>query len=262
MKMIRIERLEQELEGLRSQWNSADPFPHVIIDNFLTPEAAEILDGAFPNPSKTKVNKSRDYMFAKNKFEKSGFRNISADTEALYQELLDPRLAKLIAGITGKEIFVDPSFHGGGMHISGEGSFLDMHVDFNMHPVEKKWHRHLNLLLYMNKGWEDTWGGKLKIRHRDGSKTTEVAPIFNRAVLMVTNEISVHGFSPIHFPEDRYRKSFAIYCYYQDGTQKKPRVTRWYPEKGGRIKKVLGYYWPTIVRIKSKFLGSSTKKNQ
>ena len=159
MNMIRFERLENEKETLRSQWSSASPFAHVIIDNFLTPEAAKILNDAFPNPNRDKVNKSRDYVFAKNKFEKSGFRNISEDTERLYQELMGERLQKVIAYITGKETFVDPTFYGGGMHISGEGSFLDMHVDFNMHPIEKTWHRHLNLLLYMNEGWQDDWGG-------------------------------------------------------------------------------------------------------
>ena len=79
---------------------------------------------------------------------------------------------------------------------------------------------------------------------------------------MVTKEISVHGFAPIHFPKGRYRQSFAVYMYDEVKIKQKPRVTRWYPEKGGRIKKALGYYWPSIVRIKTKFFGSATKKNQ
>ncbi len=262
MKMIDIDRLEREKKSLKERWGQATPFSHVVIDNFLTPPAAAMLDRAFPNPARAKVNKSRDYVFAKNKFEKSGFRNISADTELLYQELLGDRFRSVISSVTGRDVFVDPSFYGGGMHISGAGSFLDMHVDFNMHPIQKTWHRYLNLLLYMNDGWQEDWGGRLRLRHRDGEAIKEVEPVFNRAVLMLTNDISVHGFSPIHFPAGRYRKSLAVYMYYEDGTRKKPRVTRWYPEGGGRIKRILGYYWPTIVRVKTKFLGSGTKKNQ
>ena len=73
MRMIRIERLENEVAQLKEQWGIAEPFSHVVIDDFLTDSAAAILNRAFPDPAQSKVNKSRDYVFAKNKFEKSGF---------------------------------------------------------------------------------------------------------------------------------------------------------------------------------------------
>ena len=60
MKMIRIERLEKEVAQLKEQWCMGEPFPHVVIDDFLTDSAAAILNRAFPNSSQTNINMSRD----------------------------------------------------------------------------------------------------------------------------------------------------------------------------------------------------------
>jgi hypothetical protein len=75
-------------------------------------------------------------MFARNKHEKSGFRDISPEFEQLHADLMNERFQLLLQRITGEAVFVDPAFHGGGIHQGGEGSFLDMHVDFNTHPLQ------------------------------------------------------------------------------------------------------------------------------
>jgi hypothetical protein len=92
-------------------------------------------------------------------------------------------------------------------------------VDFNYD--ERTWvHRRLNLLLYLNKEWEDGWGGSIEL-HSDPRRPAQnrvelITPLFNRCLIFETNERSWHGFSIIRLPPDKLhlsRKSFSLYLY-------------------------------------------------
>ncbi|MGK4566568.1 hypothetical protein [Flavobacterium sp. 3HN19-14] len=61
-------------------------------------------------------NKSRDYAFANNKFEKSNYRELSPELLELYNDLSSERFNKILCHITAKKVFVDPKNHGGGLH--------------------------------------------------------------------------------------------------------------------------------------------------
>jgi len=106
--------------------------------------------------------------------------------------------------------------NGGGMHLYGSGALLDVHVDFNY--VEKKqWHRRLNILLFLNRGWKSEWGGQFEIWNSDVSELgAALEPVFNRCVLFETSEISYHGVRKVDCPEDVTRNSFAAYYYTKD----------------------------------------------
>ncbi|BBX85797.1 hypothetical protein [Mycolicibacterium aubagnense] len=47
------EELLQVADAHREEFQTADPFPHVVIDNFLPPEALEPVLSEFPEPSDT-----------------------------------------------------------------------------------------------------------------------------------------------------------------------------------------------------------------
>jgi hypothetical protein len=210
------------------------------------------------------ANKSRDFIFAKNKFEKSEFENISEGFASLKAELVSERFQNLLSNITNEDVFVDANFHGGGLHQGGEGSFLNMHVDFNYHPLEKDWFRNLNILIYLNRDWKTEYGGELKLRNGKlkGSRPIEVEPIFNRAVIMETRDFTFHGYDPIAFPPGAYRRSIAAYAYTKKERTEALRTTIWYPENEEILKKVLGKNMPALIKIKSFFLGSGTSKNK
>ena len=52
----------------------------------------------------------------------------------------------------------DPYLIGGGLHELKENGYLNIHSDFNLHPTMKL-DRRLNILIYLNKNWQDNYGG-------------------------------------------------------------------------------------------------------
>jgi len=209
--IIDFAHLDREASHFREQWQSARPFEYVVIDGFGDPDKIERICQQFPDPST--LNKSRDYIFAKAKYEKNNFAAISDDFKEIYDELLSERFCGFLRFVTGLPLFVDPDFHGGGLHSGGAGSYLDMHADFNVHPLHSNWIRELNILLYLNDGWDSSWGGQLKLRHAGTGESNEVEPLFNRCVIMLTKRHTLHGYDKINFPADKYRRSIAAYAY-------------------------------------------------
>jgi hypothetical protein len=110
-------------------------------------------------------------------------------------------------------LLADEQLVGGGIHITGPGGRLDVHVDFN-YIADRKLHRRLNLLLYLNEPWQENWGGQFQLWDKDVKRCEATfAPVFNRCVIFETNEISFHGVNPVSPDASGPRKSFATYYY-------------------------------------------------
>src|SRR5205823_97053 len=86
---------------------------------------------------------------------------------------------------------------------------------------ETKLQRRLNLLVYLNKDWERGYEGNLELWDMNEKKRlADIAPLFNRAVLFETNEVSYHGHPhPLNCPQNMTRKSLAVYYYTPVTTQ-------------------------------------------
>lgn len=116
-----------------------------------------------------------------------------------------------VMGISGLEN--DPYLHGAGLHSTKK---LDMHLDYSIHPISGK-QRRVNLILFLNMQWEESWDGALvlfpsdpKTKRMIQATPTRIFPKFNRAVLFETSSISWHGVpytSPISTP----RQTLAVY---------------------------------------------------
>jgi Rps23 Pro-64 3,4-dihydroxylase Tpa1-like proline 4-hydroxylase len=203
-------------EKNREAYQSAEPFPHVVIDNFL-PEALlnEILN-EFP--------KAHDIDWQK--FDASAEKKLASKSELQMGDMTRTLLYQLnsstfitflerLTNIDG--LIPDPHFVGGGLHQIERGGFLKMHVDFNRHG-QLRLDRRLNLLIYLNKDWEEDYGGHLELWDKDVTQCSKkILPIFNRCVVFTTTDFSYHGHpEPLNCPDDRSRKSLALY-YYSNG---------------------------------------------
>lgn len=260
--MINFDLLEKNLELYAQQFKNNKLFEHIVIDNFCEVNKLSQLLETIPDPIDENVNKSRDYFFAKNKYEKSKYKDYGKEFTELYNDLVSKKFEKILKKITGEEVFVDREFHGGGLHQGGKGSYLNMHADFNYHPVNKNWYRNLNILLYLNNNWRKEYGGQLKLKNKNTGETAEIDPLFNRCVIMFTRDYTLHGYDPINFPQGEYRRSIASYAYTIVDKPENTRSTTWYPEGKNIIKQMLGKKWPKLVKIKNKIFGSSTVNNK
>jgi len=196
---------------------SAKPFRHIAIDNFLDAEVAKEMLSGFP---------SFEDRYALNEMGEVGGKAVRMNVRELsnvYGKLDDylqtREFLDFVSGVTGiPDLLYDPDYIGGGTHENRDGQGLDQHVDFNFHPGTR-WHRRLNLIVYLNPEWQSEWGGNLQLQTDPWNGNTSgqtIAPLFNRAVVFETTEHSWHGFSTIRLPESRKglsRKSFAIYLY-------------------------------------------------
>lgn len=253
--MINFEQLEANKEQLRSDFLNAKPFPHIAIDNFCN--EAKISQAVAEIPEIQ--TRAADYAFSKNKYEKSKISDISPLFKEFYADVTSQRFQDLVKYITNEDVFIDADLYGGGIHQGREGSFLDMHADFNYHPLKPTWFRNLNLLLYLNKDWKPEYGGNLKLEDSRTGVKTEVEVPFNRLAIMHCRGYTLHGYDPISFPAGTARTSIAMYAYTIHEKQLEPaRTTLWKVKKDKPFKYLLSKIWVPAVRIKSMFSKSNT----
>lgn len=203
---------------------AATPFRHVSIPAFFDVDLCGRLLADFPRfEDRHALNEHGEVG---GKAVRMDVRDISDAYRELDRYLQGREFLDFVARVTGiPDLLYDPDYIGGGTHENRHGQSLDAHVDFNYHP-RTKWHRRLNLIVYLNPRWEETWGGALEL-HSDpwnpaADRSVAIPPSFNRCAIFETTENSWHGFSRIELPEaDRAssRKSFAIYLY----TRERPR---------------------------------------
>jgi len=154
--MINFKKLNENREEYRLNYLTAKPFPHLILKDFVDEEK---LISAYKSIGLLE-NKSRDFIFAKNKYEKSNYWELSDEFRELFVDFQSDDFREFLSYISNREIFVDPDNHGGGLHQGRSNSFLEMHLDYNYHPIHKDWWREMNILFYMNLNWEETFGGQ------------------------------------------------------------------------------------------------------
>lgn len=207
-------------KAIGAEFVFAQPYRHVAIDNFFEPNFAQALLAQFPAFDRSRALNEAGEVGGKAVVEK--IRDISASYAALDDLVQSPDFLTLLSELTGvPDLRYDPNYFGGGTHENRSGQDLDPHVDFNRHPVEN-WHRRLNLIVYLNPEWQDSWGGSLEIHSDPQARDNRIkllTPSFNRCVIFETNEISWHGFSRIQIPDTHpglTRKSIALYFYTDD----------------------------------------------
>ena len=204
-----------EFLNLSKVYRSNEPYPHIVIDNFLDKVKLD------------SVTKKIDQIeiFENNKrFDPNQKRKLKSDNELempnevinLIRYFNSQIFLSNLQTLTGikEKLLSDPYLWGGGIHRIKRGGFLKIHSDTNFHP-DFNLDRRLNLLLYLNKNWSNEYGGDLELWDKQMKNCVKkIAPIFNRAVIFSTDDTSYHGHpDPLKCPEDVVRQSLALYYY-------------------------------------------------
>ncbi len=206
-----------QIDRLRNQYRFAQPYPHIVLDNFLDPEILKAGLGEFPPLNSGEW--IRYVHFNERKFGKTDLDSFPPMLRAIVQELNSPRFIDFLSQLSGiKNLLADDSLEGGGLHQTGPGGRLNIHADFTVHPQRRNWRRRINVLVYLNENWQEAYGGHLELWDRKMRHCAHrVAPLFNRAVIFNTRSNSFHGHpEPLQCPEGVTRKSIALYYFTEE----------------------------------------------
>jgi Rps23 Pro-64 3,4-dihydroxylase Tpa1-like proline 4-hydroxylase len=213
MEYVDAARLWATVEGDQARYRQAEPFPHIVIDGFLKDEVAGALEAQFPKVDH-KLWKHHLH-FNSHKFACNRIEAMPALFQAVLRELNSKELLGYLQALTGiPDLIEDDELEGGGLHQIVPGGFLKVHADFNYHPSTGH-HRRINLLVYLNREWDEGWDGNLELWSHDMSRCAKsIAPVLNRCVVFSTTDFAYHGHPrPLSCPPGRSRKSLALYYY-------------------------------------------------
>jgi Rps23 Pro-64 3,4-dihydroxylase Tpa1-like proline 4-hydroxylase len=170
---------------------SAQPFPHIAIDDFLPPALLEPCLADFPTRTDADHSYDRDQERLKRSYSPDVLRS---QTRQLFYAFNSRPFIQVMENISGiKGLIPDPYFLGGGLHEIAEGGHLSMHADFN-HHIHMNLERRINVLIYLNKGWTDEYGGQLELWDDNMTRCVQsYVPLFNRCVVFNTASTSNHG---------------------------------------------------------------------
>ena len=214
IEMIRLSALNVRVDEDSVAFRSAKPFRHIVVDDFLAPDFKEALVKAFPEPSWTKWNcgRAEQHAFQPKKLTCDNIAAIPVPLDRLVDELNSGPFLTWLEKLTGIEnLLADPHLFGGGLHSTGPGGLLVPHIDFHFgqNPLL---HRRLNLLVYLNEGWQPDNCGALELWNQDKDCVErEILPEYGRVVIFQTDADSMHGFSKA--VQGRFRNSIAMYYY-------------------------------------------------
>src|SRR5277367_745118 len=196
----------------REQYNSATPFPHIVLPDFLDEEILELCLRDFPSTTKSSASFKRPQENLKFEFSPE---ILSPPLRSLFYSFNSIPFVSFIENVTGiKGLIPDPYFAGAGFHQVNQGGHLDIHTDFNFHSAMGL-ERRINVLIYLNKDWREDYGGCFEIWDQKMSRCyRRVVPAFNTCVVFNTSAISFHG-NPVsvNHPDRKPRRSIALYYY-------------------------------------------------
>ncbi len=245
-----------EVKKFSLLFRTAAPFPHIVIDNFLDESVANALIENFPDNSS--MHRCHHYLFA-NKRELSSWNKISSSFDSLHQNLLSEQFQSFIRAISGEDLFMDAEFCGD-LHQGSDGGFLKMHTDFNLHPSQDTWVHRLNVMIYLNKNWQQEYNGDLQLRKGLKGGIKEISPVFNRCVIMLSDDTTYHGYTRLNLPQNMTRKSIVVHFYKEESPNKVPRrkMTTWAPdEESFLLNENSTKLYNSLTSLKNRLLGSS-----
>ena len=204
----------EKIAEFRSQFASAEPFSHLIIDNLFNQTLLELVNEEFESLDK------KTWRLIEGTYERThrlppAPLSFGTATQLYFNVINSGWFINFLSAVTGlKNLIPDPMCHNGGMHEVPSGGFFDIHLDFNLHH-ETLLHNEMILITYLNKNWRTEYGGSLELWDSSTQAcAVEVVPEFGRTVLFRHELQSFHGHpKPVQAPNTRARRSVANYYY-------------------------------------------------
>ena len=210
-----LDYVEKKLTITNNEWET-DPFPHIVIDNFLPEDIFNKITNAIILSEK----KFKDVKTIYNtplEFEKETYNDsdLNEYLKIPIEILGGPCLKKYIEKITGNIELIslsDIKNYGGysPFHVMKNNGFLGSHVDHSR-SINGDFHI-ANSIFYASPKWTSDNGGETILFNKSGLKIRKhISPKPNRLVIFLHTAESFHGVNTISCGKDIRR-----YTYYMD----------------------------------------------
>ncbi len=205
-----------EFNNSFEQFKGNKPFDWLVCDNFFRDDVALDLSNEFPDYDDeiwhpyNNALENKKLLNTWNAFPELTYKALSLLNSQDFIDIVQ-------CNTKTKELFSDDGLNGGGWHIHKKGGKLNVHLDYSVHP-KLKLQRKYNLIIYLENNWDNNWGGGFGLwsantKEQAPDKLIKLIPYkFNRAIFFDTTQNSWHGLpDPINCPENKFRKSLALY---------------------------------------------------
>jgi hypothetical protein len=202
-------------------FQSAEPFPWMNINGFLTEEAFDSLYQTLPHSSQLKpeIGKVRDYGQQSHDRLSLQYRpglELSPQWQSfidiLHGDEYNRFLRKMYALKSNEKIVLTMHWH-----YASNGCSVSPHVD-----AKRKLGSHI-FYFHKDNEWQDNWGGQTVVLQSDKHIPVHSAPAFsdfnvlavstikdNHSFIFQRTDLSWHGVRPLTCPADRLRKVFIV----------------------------------------------------
>ena len=178
-----------------------NPFPHVIINDFLDKKLAKKIqtdilniDGSLFDSFNNPFEKNKNFSHKNKKLLPESIKNLfKYFNSSLW-------LDKLSKNFNISELEGDTNLYLWGIHIYKENGELEPHLDAKICPNTNR-EKVITLCLYLSDKWKEEYGGNLLLWNSENYKLKDISksisPLFNKAVIFLSNEKSYHSVSKI-----------------------------------------------------------------
>jgi hypothetical protein len=212
MSMLRDKiTLPESMARLSHRFKTAQPYPHITIDNMFSNELLDRLIAEIPSMTEEHwVHEDDDNI---KRFNLRSAVELGETGYQLTAFLHSARFLYFLSELTGIwQLLPDPYLQGGGYHMIPTGGRFEVHSDRNT-AYETGLIRRLSLIIYLNKDWKHEYGGQFELWNSDGSRQEAIIePSFNRTVIFEIADQNFHGVPKVvTCPRGRSRNSFLVY---------------------------------------------------
>ncbi len=198
-------------EAQASTYSSADPFPHGVYDGLFDTDGLRRVAAEMParDTTWTTWDTANEWKYVLDRPDRFG-----RAARQLCDELNSSEFVRFLERLTGIDgLIPDPHLTAAGYFQIERGGFLNVHMDFARNP-KLALVRRVNVLLYLNEGWQESWGGQLELwRSLDSGPVQSIVPLMNRMVVFSTPG-AAHGHpNPVVAPDGRSRLCFSAYYF-------------------------------------------------
>src|SRR3954447_3501390 len=142
-----------------ASYAAAEPFPHGVYDGLFDDDGLRRVAAEMParDATWTTWDTANEWKYVFDHPDRFG-----PAARQLCDELNGTEFVRFLERLTGIDALIpDPHLTAAGYFQIERGGFLNVHIDFARNP-KLSLVRRVNVLVYLNEGWQEDWGGQLE----------------------------------------------------------------------------------------------------